>query len=286
MSNKRQTVCLPCGVKRQKLSGPCFTRDELICYLQAVASLYDVPLNEEMTFKQSREALWVAICTMMQKHHSTEPAGWLTDKNVRSHIIKTCPLLSQTLLLQALLPVFRGDVSTKWLPASNLVEVIHQRAPPTLHFEGVIAADLRFATKSKSSSPIDVNTIREHINNRGKKYWGMIMNVAIRSQPGEHWIALFSDKPNELEMYDSLGTPIHVTRRYGKSIRAIADVSAGWTLREVRTMHQTDDFMCGMYACYYILARAAGLPFETFQKQIVTHEDIKAFRAASIHDAA
>ncbi|RZK32107.1 MAG: hypothetical protein EOO61_17230 [Hymenobacter sp.] len=113
--------------------------------------------------------------------------------------------------------------------------------------------------------------------------WAMVLNFAVRNRPGEHWVALYVDNSHGqkvVEYYDSLGDALPKTRMVGRTVAAI--VPPDYTLHEVATQHQTDDYMCGVYACYYILARASGLPMDMFKKKIVTHNEIKAFRKASL----
>lgn len=271
-------VVLPCGLKRRGVVGPCFTKDELICYYYAIKSLFAFDDEKIDVFNLSREELWDRISEIMSKHiHDQSAAFWLLNSKVRQSIVNTCPLLSQTLLLQALLPVFRGDVKSQWLPASNLVEVMVQRAPHDLYFQGVMSADLRDATKAKHAAPYSITDVRKRIDT--SKKWAMIMNLAPRNRPGEHWVALYKDKRGVIEYYDSLGEKINKRRVCGATIVSIKGDNE---LYEIRRPHQTDDHMCGMYACYYILARAHGIPSAAFKKNVVTHHEIKAFREDSI----
>lgn len=286
---------LVCGVKRRRQDKLCFTHDELVCYYVAVKNWLareteSAPIAEDTVddvVNWSRPQLWHAISSAMAEHSlgHRKPVYWLLDRALRREIVDTCPLLAETLLLQALLPAFVGDPHTKWLPAQNINDVIAQRASQDLFFQGTRAADLRDACRIKTAPPLDPAAIRANIKSTAPdRPWAMVLNLAPRNRAGEHWVALYSDSPDTLEYYDSLGDRLKRKRVIGKSIKQIilSDESDGLCLKQVATKHQTDDHMCGMYACYYILARANGIPFDAFKKNIVTHHEIDAFRKASL----
>lgn len=277
------TKLLQCGVKRRQEDKLCFTQDELICYLCAILDLYKIKINNDIG-TMSRPQLWHTICSLMQTYSRQHEKKWLHDTALRSKILQTCPLLAQSLLLEALLPVFAGDEHTKWLPAINIQQIIHQQCPTDLFFEGIFSADWFYATKNRHAGKPDKRQIYE--NMREKKKWAAILNIAVRNRAGEHWIALFKDNsisPQYLEYYDSLGDKMSMRREYGRNLRKIVEEN-NLILKQVQTRHQTDEYMCGMYACYYVLARAYGLSFNAFRSNIVTHNEIKAFRSASIID--
>lgn len=285
------TTSLTCGVRRRQEDNLCFTRDELVCYLSAVAGLYNVKVSDQRLLYADRPTLWGMICYIMRRCHQQDNAAkWLHDPEVKEMVLQTCPLLAQTLLLDALLPVFKGDVETKWLPASNIYEIVHQQAPSELVFSGVLSADLKPAVKHPKHPPINLADLQRQMH-QGKK-WAVIMNIAVRARPGEHWVALYRDNNNNnneaapIEYYDSLGEKCDLRRRVGKTIQSLLlnNNNNKSELMQVATKHQTDDYMCGLYACYYILARAYGVPLRSFQQNIVTHHDMQAFRKASLLD--
>lgn len=100
-------------------------------------------------------------------------------------------------------------------------------------FQGVFAADMIPPLKEKSA---------------------IVVNQDDSSQPGSHWIAIYVDKDNNLEFFDSYGQSPFL---YGKFIRDYVSTYKNISWNSVVFQSMTSN-VCGLYCIYFILKRCQG----------------------------
>lgn len=80
-----------------------------------------------------------------------------------------------------------------------------------------------------------------------------ICNTDPSSQPGEHWVAIYFESPQQAEYFDSFGI-----RPYGKFYK-FAKKNATKVMYSREWLQSPDTRVCGLYTLYYLTHRSRGL---------------------------
>jgi hypothetical protein len=83
-----------------------------------------------------------------------------------------------------------------------------------------------------------------------------VINTDPSNMPGMHWVAVFSDKEDEIEIFDSFGKDFSFYGLKPLSRRVI---------KQTEQLQSSDSTVCGQYCLFFLLRRASG---ETY-KQII-----------------
>ena len=78
-----------------------------------------------------------------------------------------------------------------------------------------------------------------------------IVNCCERTRPGKHWIAIYQESANRLEMFDSYGLP---PSAYNLENKLPADVIV-YNKRQLQSVFSN---VCGQYCLYYCYFKARG----------------------------
>lgn len=84
-----------------------------------------------------------------------------------------------------------------------------------------------------------------------------VVNTDRANGPGEHWIAMYQDKPGLIELFDSFGRPPSM---FDQKIQSFCNgLQVVWQDESLQNPLST---ACGQYVCYFIYQRNSGRKFE------------------------
>ena len=78
----------------------------------------------------------------------------------------------------------------------------------------------------------------------------LVCNTDVKSQPGEHWIAIYIGKTHRGEFFDSFGRPPEPT-----FAQFLARNCVGWRHNN-RQIQSSVSYFCGQYCCFYCLYKS------------------------------
>jgi hypothetical protein len=125
------------------------------------------------------------------------------------------------------------------------------------------------AEKENQEFPTELGKINlyKDVVQKGYKYFGCVLNVDTYDNGGKHWVALFVDIPKKtLEYFDSVGRPpFPDVTKWMEKAKAGMPNPASWKIAPLnRFQHQRENWDCGLFACFYIIKRVQGVPFDAF----------------------
>ena len=96
-----------------------------------------------------------------------------------------------------------------------------------------------------------------------KRVNAFIVNTDAASQPGEHWLALWTEG-NKCEVFDSYGLPLSTYKN--PTLQAWLNQ---WKdiIRSNHPLQAMDSFTCGHYALFFLKAKARHASFQDFLAQ-------------------
>jgi hypothetical protein len=262
-----------CSPSRVFCQGSCFTTEELVCMVKAAQHLFrseKIPVvNDSDLLDLTKSDLWALFRDFMIDCKVDEDNSWTCDWDMMSAVNQMCPNLSSAIHFFALRPYFDGRPTDQlYIGQLRLVMQQYTHILPNLYFEGVFPSD-HFKSMLKQPSIARIR-LKEH----SKHCWSAIMNIDTLKSGGQHWVALFKESVDSpLEYFDSEGEEVPESL-----IRTVLWLSAGKSITCNTLRHQEDNYNCGIYACFFILARANGVLFNTFNKYPITSADITRFR--------
>ena len=119
---------------------------------------------------------------------------------------------------------------------------------------------------------------RDHLPKKSisKRPFALIMNTDVSNNPGEHWVALFVNKDNIAEYFDSFGRiPLFKEITEFMSLNKINKI-----IHNKKQVQNAMSSTCGIFSVLYIKLRCGGLSFEEFVKYFsenTIRNDIKAY---------
>lgn len=179
----------------------------------------------------------------------------------------------------------------EWLDSTDISNVMRQfeNAHSTFVFLG--PAPIDFQTASSQGRVIwdelaNINIAENY--RRDKTKIGFIFNTDTHDQPGEHWIAMYSDlNPTNRKPFiffmDSAGDqiPPEVKSLVTKITKQCSDLGIQISYHDPGGLvHQKGDNECGMYCIYMITELLRGRNFEDFQSKRITDEEMSDCREA------
>ncbi len=252
----------------------CFTKDELICILNALYELFSIKkdTNKQTIELENELQLWDKIRGIMFNLVDIDTDNaWIYNPEIQKKIEDVCPKLYETIRYFALRPVFSGN-SSGWLNDYdiNLIMSQYEIYIPTLFFEGAYPCDIveNTCVTSKCQRP-QAKAFKEN------KSWGMILNTGTYRSGGSHWTSAYQqNEESPLEYFDSQSNG-----KIAPSLKKTIDwLSGGKKVKVSTKYHQTDDYNCGVFSVFFLLSRAIGIPFEEFESNKISFEDIQVFR--------
>jgi hypothetical protein len=116
------------------------------------------------------------------------------------------------------------------------------------YFIGVYAADQLPATKISQ----DV--------------WLLVCNCCPIDLPGEHWIALFGNARQEIDVFDSFGFPPNAYDGVHQFLRVQQPALITYNTQQLQSF---DSDACGHYCLYFARYRSQGVPMNVIVENIV-----------------
>ena len=116
---------------------------------------------------------------------------------------------------------------------------------------------------------------KEEVVDKGYKYFGCVLNTATYDTGGQHWVALFVDIPNKtIEYFDSVGHGLDKFPDVCKWVEAVRGQMPELKFAPLNVEpHQKKNWDCGLFACYYIIKRVQGTPYEAFHSSDAPLDD-------------
>ena len=99
---------------------------------------------------------------------------------------------------------------------------------------------------------------------RRSQHGGYVVNTDPHDKPGQHWLGLWVDGPQHLEIFDSYGLPLALYSN--AALQKWFDQFPQLT-RSGQTLQALDSQACGHYTLQYLSAKARGEDLTTFLKQ-------------------
>jgi len=91
-----------------------------------------------------------------------------------------------------------------------------------------------------------------------KEYPGIyIANTDVASQPGQHWVAFYCEKPDTTEVFDSYGYNPAVYSLFLKTW-----IGDDYIVQNSCRLQGPDSTVCGQYCIFYTLLRCHGYRYE------------------------
>ena len=90
-----------------------------------------------------------------------------------------------------------------------------------------------------------------------------IFNTDNRSEPGEHWLAIFIDENKNAEFFDSYGNH----PRYFRLEKYLDKIGRSWTYND-KIIQDYFSQLCGHYCIYFIIQKLKGKTLEEIFKKI------------------
>lgn len=163
-----------------------------------------------------------------------------------------------------------SESSTMWLNTNNINQVIQQYEHLVNEQEG------KYTFKFLGAQPSDIyKVVKINFRELETKYSqvAIIFNNDTHDKPGSHWNSCFIDNNlRTIECFDSLGV---LPNKYIKTfIRKLK----GYSIKYNRIVHQTGDFACGLYACYFIIQKLKGKTFNEINARLITDSMMTKYR--------
>lgn len=102
---------------------------------------------------------------------------------------------------------------------------------------------------------------------KGYSYFGCVLNTDTYDNGGKHWVSLFVDIINKkFEYFDSVGRPpFKDVIMWMEKSKGEMPNSSEWEITPCnRHQHQRENWDCGLFACFYIIKRVQGVPYDAF----------------------
>ena len=99
-----------------------------------------------------------------------------------------------------------------------------------------------------------------------REVWLLVCNCCPIDLPGEHWIALFGNARQEIEMFDSFGFSPNVYDGVHQFLRNQQPVLITYNTQQLQSFESD---ACGPYCLYFAYYRARGVAMNTIIEKIV-----------------
>ena len=99
-----------------------------------------------------------------------------------------------------------------------------------------------------------------------QEVWPLVCNCCPINLPGEHWIALFGNARQEIEVFDSFGFSPNV---YDGVHQFLPDQHPKLITYNTQQLQSFESDACGHYGLYFSYYRAQGVPMSTIIEKIV-----------------
>ena len=274
--------CAP-GNKYEK--GSCYTLDNLINI--AIAFNKNFP-NEKIILKNDKKYLLKSLSSNMKnKFNCNNQMCWL-----KTNILKNMDNENINFF------TFRPEGPEKryeWLSTNDINKVVYQyeKVYNDFEFYGAVPYDFQ-------ELPIlDVSNINfNNLLNSNKSRIGLVINLDKHTEPGSHWVALYSDlKKNQIYFFDSFAKKPgkEIKKFLGKILKFLYKKKYNKTLTENminnqdpqleyldvrynKIRHQFKNSDCGVYSINFILRLLKGHSFDYITNNITKDDKMNDCR--------
>jgi len=95
-----------------------------------------------------------------------------------------------------------------------------------------------------------------------------VFNTDERSEPGQHWLAVYYDENRNAEFFDSLAFhPSHYSL-----VKYLNHTSTNWTNSNKR-IQGYQSHLCGVYCVFFLYQRCRGMNIKDFEKLFDNYND-------------
>ena len=115
-----------------------------------------------------------------------------------------------------------------------------------------------------------------------QEVWLLVCNCCPIDLPGEHWIAMFGNARQEVEVFDSFGFSPNVYAGVPQFLCSQQPVLITYNTQRLQSFESD---ACGPYCLYYAYYRAQGVPMNTIIEKIVdgmTRDDFIKFIVGNV----
>lgn len=92
----------------------------------------------------------------------------------------------------------------------------------------------------------------------------IVINTDDSTKPGSHWIAVFVENKDTIEMFDSFGRSPHA---FGENISSFTS-NYKYVLHNDIWFQHPDSIVCGVYCIYYIWMKSRGIALFQIQERL------------------
>lgn len=256
-------------VRSSRKTSSCFTSNELNCMVSAW-NLLNMNDTIDITSNLEADDLWQ---NLSEKLKNTNERQWLDNATFMNKVQSICPDLAGTIKYLAFRPFFMIASGDLWLSQKDInhciIQLLHSFRKCVSDDDAIYlgAQPVDFFTNHPKSSKIPYS-----------QDWGVILNTVSQQEGGEHWVAMFHAKNTlTLEFFDSSGESpsdrlmnvLNVLKNRNKYIK---------TVKISDTVHQEDEYNCGVYTILFLFLRYIAISFEKIEAEKLGFDHIHQFR--------
>lgn len=260
--------CAPIAQGNFKKYKTCYSADDV----KTLARMYNsyVSPSERLSLDRSPRELYAALRARVSECKNEHEACLLHHLRAKSKDPATPPDLTDQLMkkFRPKMPSSWKKNNREWLNTYNIYHVMmqYEDACPEFEFLGVFPVD--FAQHTTNGTCIIRKmctfTLADFLS-RGKKHFGMVINLDRHDQSGSHWVALFAsfDPKRNFGMvyYDSAGRePPDPVKDFMREVKnEVTELlfhrdAASFKTFYNQVPYQKKNTECGMFAMVFIIA--------------------------------